>query len=371
MALYEITGDGLRELPTTTYAQAAVRERDDLQRLLRDNIAVLGEGLLVIAEEYGDFDGSGRRIDLLAIDAAANLIVIELKRTGDGGHMELQALRYAAMVSAMTWRRAVETFGRYLASRGRGNENAEQLLLDHLDWEEPAESDFARRVRILLASAGFGQELTTAVLWLNEQGLDITCVQLQPHALGDGRLLLDARQVIPLPEAADYQVKLKEKSAEARADASPRAALQEICREFWTGLINRVQQRGVPHPIAHRTPGIHLQMRAVEAGTLGVWVHSIRQHNCDAMFQIIGEPSQTNQLLAVLVERRDEIERVAGVNLDWEEGEGRSNASIRIRLEVGGYRSPREEWPAIQDAMIDAMIRLEAALRPHLEALEE
>ncbi|MFG3689544.1 hypothetical protein [Micromonospora sp. NPDC047740] len=30
-------------------------------------------------------------------------MVIELKRTDDGGHMELQALRYAAMVSAMSF----------------------------------------------------------------------------------------------------------------------------------------------------------------------------------------------------------------------------------------------------------------------------
>jgi hypothetical protein len=28
--------------------------------------------------------------------------LVELKRTADGGHMELQALRYAAMVSTMT-----------------------------------------------------------------------------------------------------------------------------------------------------------------------------------------------------------------------------------------------------------------------------
>jgi len=33
-------------------------------------------------------------------------VVIELKRTNDGGHMELQAIRYASMVSAMTFERA-------------------------------------------------------------------------------------------------------------------------------------------------------------------------------------------------------------------------------------------------------------------------
>jgi hypothetical protein len=33
---------------------------------------------------------------------------------------------------------------------------------------------------------------------------------------------------------------------------------------------------------------------------------------------------------------------------------------------MGGYRDEESKWPEIQDAMIDAMIRLEKALRPHI-----
>lgn len=32
-----------------------------------------------------------------------DLVVFELKRTADGGHVDLQAIRYAAMVSAMSF----------------------------------------------------------------------------------------------------------------------------------------------------------------------------------------------------------------------------------------------------------------------------
>ena len=52
---------------------------------------------MVMAEEYGDWEESHRRIDLLALDRSADLVVIELKRTHDGNHMELQALRYAVL----------------------------------------------------------------------------------------------------------------------------------------------------------------------------------------------------------------------------------------------------------------------------------
>jgi hypothetical protein len=63
----------------------------------------------------------------------------------------------------------------------------------------------------VLVSAGFNRELTTAILWLNRfEGMDIRCVQLVPYRVDD-RVLLDIRQIVPLPEAADYQVRLRRK----------------------------------------------------------------------------------------------------------------------------------------------------------------
>src|SRR4051794_1927786 len=103
MPIYEITQSEIRKLPETTFGAAGVRERADLQRLLRSNIEVVSPETLVVSEEFGDWEDSRRRIDLLGLDRDANLVVIELKRTEDGGHMELQAIRYAAMVSTMTF----------------------------------------------------------------------------------------------------------------------------------------------------------------------------------------------------------------------------------------------------------------------------
>lgn len=51
----------------------------------------------------------------------------------------------------------------------------------------------------------------TTVLWLNQfEGLDIRCVQLLPYKVGE-RVLLDVRQIVPLPEATDYQVRVRRK----------------------------------------------------------------------------------------------------------------------------------------------------------------
>lgn len=220
MPIYEFASEQIRPINKTTFSEAQLQERRDLQRLLRSNIDVVAPDTLVIAEEFADWHESRRRIDLLAIDRDANLVVIELKRTEDGGHMELQAIRYAAMVSTMTFENAVEAFERYLTQIGRADTDARAELLDFLDWPEPDEDAFAQDVRIVLASAEFSRELTTSVLWLIERKIDIRCVRLQPYEL-EGRVLVDVQQIIPLPELADYQIRVtekKRKEREARTD---------------------------------------------------------------------------------------------------------------------------------------------------------
>ena len=94
MPLYQITDGNLSKVAETTFAAEKIFERKDLQRLLKSNISALGDDLMVISEEFGDWEDSKRRIDLLCLDKRANVVVAELKRTEDGGHMELQALRY-------------------------------------------------------------------------------------------------------------------------------------------------------------------------------------------------------------------------------------------------------------------------------------
>jgi len=86
MALYEVTSDNLTRIERTSFDQVGLRERTDLQRLLKKQIDVIQPDTLVIAEEFGEWEESKRRIDLLGLDKEANLVVIELKRTEDGGH---------------------------------------------------------------------------------------------------------------------------------------------------------------------------------------------------------------------------------------------------------------------------------------------
>jgi len=214
MALYELTSESIVALDRTTYAQHGITERYDLQRLLKQNISVIAPDTLIIAEEFSEWDESKRRIDLLGVDKDANLVVFELKRTDDGGFMELQALRYAAMVSAMKFSDAVSIYTNWLKDPS-GVSDAEAKLLQFLGWDDSKQAPFGDQVRIVLVAADFSKELTTSVLWLNQRDLDIRCVRVQPYTW-ENRLLLDVQQLIPLPEAESYTIQIRQKEDENR-----------------------------------------------------------------------------------------------------------------------------------------------------------
>jgi hypothetical protein len=268
MSIFEVGPSSLTAVEATDFAAAGLKERSDLQRLLRDQVSVVAPDVLVLAEEFGEWTESRRRIDLLAIDKNANIVVIELKRSEDGGHMELQALRYAAMVSTLTGSRAVEVLGSYLRARKQEGD-AEQILLDFLGWSEMNEDDFGQDVRIVLVSADFSRELTTAVLWLNEKDLDIRCVRIKPYAYHDN-ILIDVQQVIPLPESADYQIDIRDKKRRGRAS---RSGGMDFTRYD-------VSIDGVIHPSQWKRNSILLVVKAL----LG---HGVRVHELDQLFQTL------------------------------------------------------------------------------------
>ena len=214
MTIYLIEDDKITPVPLTTFAQQHLQERKNLQALLKSRPEVISPETLIVAEEFSDWEDSRRRIDLLGIDKNANLIVIELKRTEDGGHMELQAVRYAAMISAMTFDMLVARYEKFLKDNG-DERDARDRLVEFLNWDDSDDQTLGQDIQIVLASAEFSKELTTSVLWLNEQGLDIRCVRMRPYD-NDGQVLLDVQTIIPIPEAEEYQIRIREKRQRER-----------------------------------------------------------------------------------------------------------------------------------------------------------
>jgi hypothetical protein len=365
MPLYQITEQSFRPIPEASLAEMRIGERTDLQRLLRTQVDVLGDDLYVLTEEFGDWEDSKRRIDLLAVDSEANLVVIELKRTQDGGHMELQAIRYASMVSAMTFERAVQIHEQFLGRIGQPAAEAQARLLEFLGWDEPNEDNFAEDVRILLVSEDFGKELTTAVLWLRDRDIDIRCVRLRPYR-DNGTTMVDVQQIIPLPEAHDYQVQLREKEQQGRRK---RAERYDIRLKFWEGLVAIARERGTRH--ANIKPGAYHWLGAGSGiGGLSFNYVIVQEHGVVELYVDRKDADENKRLFDELHAHKDEVEQIFGGELVWDRLDSKRACRIKYRIEKGGYRAPEESWAAIQSQMVDSMVRLEAALLPVLESLD-
>jgi hypothetical protein len=365
MSLYRITTDKLEPVSTTTFASEKLMERKDLQRLLRRDITPVADDLMVIAEEYGEWEDSNRRIDLLCLSKDAGLAVVEIKRTEDGGHMELQAVRYAAMVSSMTLEQVIQTYAR---TQGGELDAARSVILEFLQPDSEEEvAELTGKVRIVLVSANYSTELTTAVLWLNRHDLDITCIRLRPYKMG-GEILIDATQIIPLPESADYEVRLR---AQEKGRRRVEGARQEIYRRFWTQYIERSKAR--TQILASRTTSSAHWLGA-GMGRAGFGLNSVIKQNTSRVECYIGIPGdkggeQTAAAFTTLQRKQKEIEAAFGEPLDWQELQGRQACRI-CKILQGGWKSPEAEWPTIQDRMIDSVIKLEAALKKPVQELK-
>jgi hypothetical protein len=325
-----------------------------LQRLLRSNIEVVSPDTLVVSEEFGDWEDSRRRIDLLGLDRDANLVVIELKRTEDGGHMELQAIRYAAMVSTLTFEKVVDVFSGYLRRIGR-EDDPRTTMLDFLGWEDPDEDVFAQDVRIVLASAEFSKELTTAVMWLNEHGLDIRCVRMQPYDDG-GRLLVDVQQVI------------REKEQRGRQERAERYGIR---KRFWQGLLARAATKTSLH--ANISPS-ESSWVGTSSGMRGMAFNYVTgQHESRVELYIdrgAEEADANKRIFDRLHNHKEQIESSFGGELSWQRLDAKQSCRIAHTVSAGGWRSDEAGWPEVHNVMIDEMVRLERALKPQIAALK-
>ncbi len=367
MPLFEIVNGSLVAASQTSFDAEGFYERAHIQQLLKANLGLLEDRLLVISEEFGTWIDSSRRIDLLCLDSDANLVVVEVKRTETGGHMELQALRYAAMISAMTFEQLVSAYAFELDKLNPDASAARDAILEFLGWDEVDEAEFNKDTRIILASADFSKEITTTVLWLRDRGIDVKCVRLRPCRLSDGKVLLDVQQLIPLPEAASFQTQI---GVKRQAERLQRSTTHELRYEFWERLLNYAKQRTLIHANRKPSGGSWISGGIGRAG-FGI-TYFARQLESQVEIWISHGPGKHEINKAAfhqLFQQREEIERLFEGQLDWQELP--ESAASRIRFVIpGGYKSPREDWDRIHADMTDAMIRLDRAFRTRVQALQ-
>ena len=206
--------DRVSKFTESSFTDLNIWERQHIEEWIRTNPEMLGENLLVVSTEFDRFTNSNDRLDILALDRSGNLVVIELKRDSAAGYADLQAIRYAAMVSSMT----IEVLIPYYVSYRKkyyeetlSETEAKDQLVEFV--ESDSFTELSNKPRIILCSEGFSQEITATVLWLRDSDVDISCVKITPYKV-DEQIIIVPKVVIPLEEVRQYLIDIKRKEEE-------------------------------------------------------------------------------------------------------------------------------------------------------------
>ena len=85
----------------------------------------------------------------------------------------------------------------------------------------------------------------------------------------------------------------------------------------------------------------------------------------------IDRHAATNKrLFDAILQQKAEIETAFGKPLIWQRLDDKRACRISYVVATGEYKNDESKWSQIQSAMVEAMIRFEAALRPALDALD-
>lgn len=172
------------------------------------------------------------------------------------------------------------------------------------------------------------------------------------------------------PEAMVAKVQQAAQRVEpSRQTASPQpaeAGRYALRRRFWTQLLGRAADKTDLH--ARITPGKENWL-GTGAGRGGLSLcYVVREHDAHVELYIDrGKDAGrwNTSVFQQLRSSRESVEATFGHPLEWQPLEGKRACRIRSVTGAGGYRD-ESSWPEIHEAMIDAMVRLERALRPHI-----
>ena len=196
---------------------------------------------------------------------------------------------------------------------------------------------------------------------------------LNESSLGSFYLLkLEAVQIENSPPAPLLTLivgpsEVSQEAGETKREFTERHILR--CR-FWTQLLERAKESTPLH--ANTSPNQYNYVMT-GAGRSGLnFRYVIQQHTSEIDLYIDrgrDADNENEEIFDTLGNAKEEIEEVFGEPLEWQRLEGKRACRIGKRFSLGGYRDDEEEWSEIQDVMIDGMIRLEKAFRPHIDRL--
>lgn len=204
-------------------------------------------------------------------------------------------------------------------------------------------------------------EHVSAIAWLNESSsASFYLLKLEAIRIGESPAAPLLTLIVGPSDATKAVGKAKQEFSER----------YEIRKEFWGKLLEHAKTTTKLH--AGISPSRYMWV-GTGAGRRGLgFNYCVWEHETSVELYIDrGKDSdaENKAIFDALYVRKDEIEKAFGETLEWERLDAKRASRIRKTLTLGGWKDP-DKWPDICTATVDAMIRLERALKHHIQTLE-
>lgn len=182
------------------------------------------ESMLIVGRQVKN-EKMGRS-DLTAVDNDGNIVLIEIKRDKKDIEnrkeaFEFQAIRYAASYATIETvdelvKKVYATYiEKYKEEFELGELTSYELGIRKLTEflkVNGAENTFNIKQKIILAASDYDEQTLSAVAWLNNNNVDISCFKLIPYKLKND-LYFNIEKLLPPTDYDDYYVNLMDKAS--------------------------------------------------------------------------------------------------------------------------------------------------------------
>jgi hypothetical protein len=138
-----------------------------------------------------------------------------------------------------------------------------------------------------------------------------------------------------------------------------------LLQKFWQGLLAQAEGKSKLHA-GKSAPERHWLSAGSGLGGLS-YGYITRQHETAVELYIDrGEFDLNKRTFDRLHSQQEVVEQAFGNSFSWERLDAKRGCRIAYKMTLGGYLSEESKWPAIQEAMVSAMVQLERTIEPLL-----
>jgi hypothetical protein len=227
--VYSVAGDQATQLDSVEITSLNLLERQHLQEWVLKQPEIIGNDVLIVTFEFDRWSAPigtqpRDRLDVLGVTVEGQLVVAELKRGKVPDTVDLQAIKYAAMASRFDEDLLTELHMEFL-NRGKTpqaqitRDEASVSLNQHVATGLMKETLLSPKIVILAEE--FSVTVTSSVIWLVEQGLEITLKQYKAYRTASGETIMTVSQFYPVADVAAFQASPFSKAHQKKVENLP------------------------------------------------------------------------------------------------------------------------------------------------------